>query len=177
MEPEEVRKLIKRVAFVGVFFLLAVMFYMFGRGGSPVWRKVLVAYAIAVGIGAVLAILLQSGRGGGLASLGGLGGDSLLGARSATPIAKATYVMLALFLFLSMLISRLGQETVAADEGVIGAPPKPPAEETVPPPPEDEGESDTTETPAPETPAPETPAETPAPEAPAPETPEPEQEP
>ncbi|MHC4480119.1 MAG: preprotein translocase subunit SecG [Planctomycetota bacterium] len=109
MDPEELRKQLKKGVITAAFFALAVLFYALG------WRGALVAYVILVGILAVLAILIQSGRGGGLAaSLGGLGGDSLLGTHSATPIAKATYVMLALFVFISMLVARMG---VAARSG------------------------------------------------------------
>ncbi|MBS3764738.1 MAG: preprotein translocase subunit SecG [Planctomycetes bacterium] len=107
MDPDELKKLLKRVAIIGAFFLVAVVFYLLGRGGSKFWEGMLFAYAIVVSLFMVLAILLQSGKGGGLASLGGMGGEALFGARSATPIAKATAVMGALFLFICMLISRL----------------------------------------------------------------------
>ena len=112
MEPEEVRKLLKTGAIIAAFFALAVAFYVLG------WRAVLVGYAAVVGLVSVLAILIQSGKGGGLAtSLGGLGGDSLLGTHSATPIAKATYVMLALLLFVCMLVARMA----TTEPGRIGA--------------------------------------------------------
>ncbi len=117
MDPEEVRAKLKKLATIGAFFALAVLFYALG------WRTALVAYVATVGALATLAILIQSGRGGGLAaSLGGVGGDSLLGARSATPIAKATYVMLGLFLFICMLVARLGPATEEA-RGLL--PPEP----------------------------------------------------
>jgi len=132
MEPEELRALVKRIVIIALFFAVALMFYLFGRAGNPVWRKVLVAYAIVLGVLMVLAILLQSGRGGGLASLGGLGGDALLGTRSATPIAKATYVMGALFLFILMLVARLGTEMAGRAVDVIGVPEKPPIELPIP---------------------------------------------
>ncbi len=109
MDPEEFRALAKKGLVIGAFFGLALLFYAMG------WRSALVAYVIALAIIAILAILIQSGRGGGLAaSLGGLGGDSLLGVHSATPIAKATYVMLALFIFILLLTARLRPP---ADEG------------------------------------------------------------
>jgi protein translocase SecG subunit len=105
MEPEELRKLLKKAAVIAAFFALALVFYALR------WRGALVVYVLVVGILSVLAILIQSGRGGGLAaSLGGLGGDSLLGTHSATPIAKATYVMLGLFVFVCMLAARLGAQ-------------------------------------------------------------------
>jgi preprotein translocase subunit SecG len=109
MDPEELRAQLKKAATIGAFFALALVFYALG------WRSALVVYVVIVGVLAVLAILLQSGRGGGLsASLGGLGGDSLLGTHSATPIAKATYVMLALFVFICMLTARMGYSSPEA---------------------------------------------------------------
>lgn len=115
MEPEKLRKLMKKGAAIGSFFALALVFYGLG------WRSMLVVYVVFVGVLATLAILLQAGRGGGLAaSLGGFGADSLLGAHSATPIAKATYVMLGLFLFICMLAARMGARPEQG-EGLIPA--------------------------------------------------------
>ena len=126
MDPEEVRSLVKTWVIIGVFFALAALFYALG------WYKALLIYALVLGAVGVLAILIQSGRGGGLAaSLGGIGGDSLLGARSATPIAKATYVMLALLFFIAMLMARMGAPKAAATGLMSGIPaPAAPAEES-----------------------------------------------
>ena len=120
MEAGEQRKLIKRMVIIGGLFALAALLFRFGLRGF------LVAYVLAVGVLMVLAILLQSGKGGGLASIGGLGGDSILGTRSATPIAKATYVMGALLLFICMLLANLGPSQDGATEGTIGEQEKPP---------------------------------------------------
>ncbi len=107
---------------IAAFFAPAFVFY------ALKWRGALVAYVMVVGLLAVLAILIQSGRGGGLAaSLGGLGGDSLLGARSATPIAKATYVMLGLFLVICILAARLGPAPQAEAGGLPLLPDQPEA--------------------------------------------------
>jgi len=115
MEPEELRKYLKMGAIIAAFFAPPVAFYVLG------WGWALVLYAVLVGIVSVLAVLIQSGRGGGLATtLGGLGGDSLLGTHSATPIAKATYVMLALFLFTCMLRATLTERV--REPAVPGAP-------------------------------------------------------
>lgn len=119
MDPDDLKKLLKRVAIAGAFFGLAVLFRWLGREGSGFWRAMLVAYAIVVSVILVLVILVQSGRGGGLASIGGLGGEGLLGSRAATPIAKATYVIGALLLFICMLISSLPQPTQAANSDVL----------------------------------------------------------
>jgi hypothetical protein len=68
MDPDKFQKLMKRVAIGGSFFVLALLFYLLG------WRRLLIGYAMFVTVVMVLAILLQSGKGGGLASLGGMGG-------------------------------------------------------------------------------------------------------
>ncbi len=102
MDPEELRGNVKKGLIIAVFFGLALLFYALR------WQTVLVAYLIVVAVVSMLAVLIQSGRGGGLASsLGGLGADSLLGVRSASPVAKATYVLLALFMFIAMLNARM----------------------------------------------------------------------
>lgn len=118
MDADRMRKLLKRVAIAGVFFVLAFLFYQLG------WRSVLVGYALVVTVVMILVILLQSGRGGGLASMGGMGGSSMLGARASTPIAKATYVMGALFLFICLLVARLGNLQVSSPESLRQAPPQ-----------------------------------------------------
>ena len=112
MSPEELRKLLKRAAVIGAFFGLALLFYFLR------WTGALTFYVIVVTVLMVGAILIQSGRGGGLASLGGIGGESLLGTRSATPISKATYVMGALFIFICMLVSRMSI-TERANENML----------------------------------------------------------
>jgi len=70
----------------------------------------------------VLAVLLQSGRGGGLAgALGGLGGgESALGTRATSTIAKITWVLGGVFLFTCVFIAWL---TSSAQHR--GAPPVP----------------------------------------------------
>jgi preprotein translocase subunit SecG len=133
---EEILAKVRKTAIIGAFFGLAVVFF-FMR-----WHAALVIYVVLVGLFATLAILIQSGKGGGLAaSLGGLGGESLLGVRSATPIAKATYVMLALFLFICMLTAVMGSPKVkgkglldtAAPAAAPAQLPALPAAGTVPP--------------------------------------------
>jgi len=134
MEPEEIRKLAKRIAVGASFFVLALFFSYMGRDGRPIWRGILLIYAMLVTVVMVLAILVQSGRGGGLAGLGGAGGESILGARAATPIAKATYVLGALLLFICMLLARMGH----VQDAQFAPAPHAPREETAPMVPEDE---------------------------------------
>ena len=165
MDPEELRAYVKKLSIIGSFFVLALVFY------AMQWRGALVAYVVIVGVLAALAILIQSGKGGGLAaSLGGVGADSLLGTHSATPIAKATYVMLGLCIFILVLTARLGP--VAAEDDVLipaegggvewpGADAPGPAGQPIEVP-------AATDAPAPAAPAADAPAEAPAPgESPA----------
>ena len=114
MDIDEQKRLMKRAVILAVLFALAVILFRLQL------RGLLIAYALTVAVLMVLAILLQSSKGGGLASLGGLGGDSLLGTRSATPIAKATYVMGALLLFTCMLLANLGVPQKVTETGEIG---------------------------------------------------------
>jgi preprotein translocase subunit SecG len=125
MDPDRIKKLIKRSAFAASFFALALVFFALRL------RGVLVAYVCAVAVLMVGAILLQRGRGSGLASLGGMSGDTLLGMHSATPIAKATYVMAALFLFICILLAKLPR----AESGPALTEPAAPAAPTTPAPP------------------------------------------
>jgi len=81
----------------------------------------------------VLAVLLQSGRGGGLAgALGGLGGaESALGTRATSTIAKITWVLGALFLAVCLGIAWLGSSARVSPEIPTGE--TAPASATQPP--------------------------------------------
>ena len=147
MEDNEFKKYLKRAGIIGAFFGVAFAFYLLG------WRGALVFYAVITAVVLVLVILLQSGKGGGLASLGGMSGESFLGTQSATPISKATYVIGALLLFMCMLVARMGilgtegmerpersdQPTLGA--GGTGAMPLLPGAGEGQAPPEEEGEN------------------------------------
>ncbi len=123
---EELLAKVKKAAILGSFFGLSVVFALLH------WSAALKIYVVLVGLFATLAILIQSGKGGGLAaSLGGLGGESLLGVHSASPIAKATYVMLALFLFNCVLIAIVGPPVVKG-AGLSEKAAPPPAQQPAP---------------------------------------------
>jgi len=115
LEEAQLKKYAKKVGVIGSFFLVALLFYWLG------WRRALVAYALVAAAIMVLMILVQSGRGGGLASLGGLDTDALFGTHSATPISKATYVLGILFIFICMLAVKLG--TQGMGQGFTPPPP------------------------------------------------------
>ena len=93
-------------------------------------RTVLLVIFIVDALLLVIAVLIQSGRGGGLAgALGGIGGaDSALGVRAASQIEKATGVMAAIFLIIALTLGLIGirEEPDAGkmdvdDRGVIGS--------------------------------------------------------
>ena len=78
----------------------------------------------------VIAVLLQSGRGGGLAgALGGIGGaDSALGVRAASQIEKATAIMAVIFLVVALALAftagepvDIPKDTKTGDRATIGA--------------------------------------------------------
>jgi len=102
LEQAELKKHLKKIGIIGALFAPALLFYLLNLRGA------LVFYALMLSVILVLMVLIQSGRGGGLASLGGLDTDSLFGTHSATPISKATYVIGALLIVTCMLAARLG---------------------------------------------------------------------
>jgi preprotein translocase subunit SecG len=77
----------------------------------------LLAVLLFVGVILVIVVLLQSGKGGGLASMGGSGAgtDSLIGGRqAATLLTKATWVSGGLFLFLALVLSVMSSRRTTA---------------------------------------------------------------
>jgi preprotein translocase subunit SecG len=73
----------------------------------------LLVLLILVGVFMAVVVLLQSGKGGGLAAMGGTGSgtDSVIGGRqAATLLTKATWVSGGLFLFLSFVLAILSSQ-------------------------------------------------------------------
>lgn len=99
-------------------------------------------------------ILLQQGKGGDIANaFGGGGSQAVFGARSgATLLTRATSVLAALFVVLSLVLTAWGQRGSGSVVGGIDAPP--PAPVTLPPatPPADGAAGTTTPPPAGTTP-------------------------
>jgi preprotein translocase subunit SecG len=86
---------------------------------------VLLAILILDGLFLTVIVLLQAGKGGGLAAMGGSGGtaaDSLIGGRqAATLLTKATWTAGGLFLTLALVLSvlssrRIGTDSILRDE-------------------------------------------------------------
>ncbi len=87
-------------AIVIVFGILA-MFYI--NNWSGVLKTTLIFSCIVL-IGCVL---LQAGKGGGLAAIGGLADDSAMGAQSGGVLVKITYLMGAIFIVSTLLLTKL----------------------------------------------------------------------
>ena len=83
-------------------------------------KLVLVVIFVINSLLLIIAVLLQSGRGGGLAgALGGISSaDSALGVRAASQIEKATGVMAAIFLVIALLLAFMSAKSVPLPESV-----------------------------------------------------------
>jgi len=101
MEWENLRKVLKKWTYLAVLWGLAFVFYFLRL------RTMLLAYMLIMCVVMVLAILLQSGRGGGLAAIGGMGGENILGTRASTPVAKATFAIGILFMIGALLATKM----------------------------------------------------------------------
>ena len=66
----------------------------------------------ALSVLVVTAVLLQSGKGGGLSALGGMSDQSFLGARSSAALRYATFYLLGLFLLSTLLLVRMRSAVV-----------------------------------------------------------------
>ncbi len=105
MEPKAARQMKWAVAIGGA---IAVLFLMYNMQ----WKGALSAIQITVCVLVVTAILLQSGKGGGLSALGGMSDQSFLGARSSAALRYATYYLLGMFMLATLLLVRMGSAVV-----------------------------------------------------------------
>lgn len=88
------------MAIVIIFGLLA-MFYTFN------WSTVLKTSLIFSCVVLIGCVLLQAGKGGGLAAIGGLADESALGTQSGGVLVKITYLMGAVFIVSTLLLTKL----------------------------------------------------------------------
>ncbi len=87
-------------AIVIVFGLLA-MFYTFN------WSGVLKSTLIFSCIVLIGCVLLQAGKGGGLAAIGGLADESAMGSQPGGILAKITYLVGAVFIVSTLLLTKM----------------------------------------------------------------------
>ncbi len=92
---------LKWITAIVIIFGLLIMFYIFNW--SAVLKSLLV-FSCVVLIGCVL---LQAGRGGGLAAIGGLADQSALGTQTGGVLAKITYLIGAVFIVTTLLLTKL----------------------------------------------------------------------
>jgi preprotein translocase subunit SecG len=80
----------------------------------------LIILLIIVALLLAVVVLLQAGQGGGLASLGGVTTDLVVGGRQAvTLLTKATWILGGAFLFLSLIISLISPSQSGAGSDVL----------------------------------------------------------
>lgn len=88
------------LAIIVVFGLIGIMFY---------WRLIfgLKAFLLLSCIVLIGTILLQAGKGGGLAAIGGLADQSAFGTRTSTFLSKLTYLVGAAFIIATICLTKL----------------------------------------------------------------------
>ena len=92
---------LKWITTIVIVFGLLALFYVFN------WPGVLKAILIFSCIVLIACVLLQAGKGGGLAAIGGLADESALGTQSGGVLVKITYLMGAIFIVSTLLLTKL----------------------------------------------------------------------
>ncbi|MBC8553634.1 MAG: preprotein translocase subunit SecG [Candidatus Brocadiales bacterium] len=91
----------KWIAAVVIIFGLLTVFFILG------WSTVLKSTLIFSCIVLIGCVLLQSGKGGGLAAIGGLADQSAMGAQTGGILAKITYLVGAVFIVATLFLTKL----------------------------------------------------------------------
>ncbi len=91
----------KWIATIVIIFGILAMFYMNN------WTGVLKATLIFSCIVLIGCVLLQAGKGGGLAAIGGLADESAMGTQPGGILAKITYLVGAIFIVSTLLLTKL----------------------------------------------------------------------
>jgi len=112
MEPKTARTVKWTGIISGAVVLLLVLY-------SAQWTGVLKFIQVVACLTLVTAILLQSGKGGGLAALGGMGDQSPFGARSNVALRNVSYFLAGVFLLTILLLVRLSAIQRAAEPAMM----------------------------------------------------------
>jgi protein translocase SecG subunit len=104
---------LKWITAIVIIFGLLTMFYILQW--SAVLKPLLILFCFVL-IGSVL---LQAGRGGGLAAIGGLSDQTALGTQTSTILSKFTYLIGASFIFTTILLTKLTLTSIHGT-GTIG---------------------------------------------------------
>ena len=91
----------KWITAIVVVFGLLTMFFIFG------WSTALKSALIFSCIVLIGCVLLQSGKGGGLAAIGGLADQSAMGTQTGGILAKITYLVGAVFIVATLFLTKL----------------------------------------------------------------------
>jgi protein translocase SecG subunit len=91
----------KWITAVVIIFGLLTMFFILG------WSTVLKSALIFSCIVLIGSVLLQSGKGGGLAAIGGLADQSAMGTQTGGILAKITYLVGAVFIVSTLFLTKL----------------------------------------------------------------------
>ncbi|HLE87716.1 MAG TPA: preprotein translocase subunit SecG [Candidatus Brocadiaceae bacterium] len=92
------------IAIIVIFGILNAFFFLNLVIGLKIAVPILCVFLIG-------SILLQSGKGGGLAAIGGLGDQSAFGTRSSTFLSKVTYLIGAAFIVATIFLFKLSIPT------------------------------------------------------------------
>ncbi len=103
----------KWITAIVIIFGLLTMFYILQW--SAVLKPLLILFCFVL-IGTVL---MQAGRGGGLAAIGGLSDQTALGTQTSTILTKFTYLIGASFIFTTILLTKLTLTSIHGT-GTIG---------------------------------------------------------
>ncbi len=91
----------KWITAVVIIFGLLTVFFILG------WSTVLKSSLIFSCVVLVGCVLLQSGKGGGLAAIGGLADQSAMGTQTGGVLARVTYLVGAVFIVATLLLTKL----------------------------------------------------------------------
>jgi protein translocase SecG subunit len=97
---------LKWITAIIIIFGSLTMFYVLR------WPTVLKTALILSSVILIGAVLLQAGKGGGLAAIGGLEDQSALGTRTGGVLTKITYLLGASFIFTTILLTKLTLSTI-----------------------------------------------------------------
>jgi protein translocase SecG subunit len=92
------------IAIVVIFGILNTFYFLNAIIALKIILPILCVFLIGV-------ILLQSGKGGGLAAIGGLGDQTAFGTRTSTLLTKVTYLIGAAFIVTTILLFKLSMNT------------------------------------------------------------------
>ncbi len=97
---------LKWITAIVIIFGSLTMFYVLR------WPTVLKTSLIFISVVLIGSVLLQAGRGGGLAASGGLEDQSALGTKTGGVLTKITYLLGASFIFTTILLTKLTLSTI-----------------------------------------------------------------